>query len=774
MEAASIGGTAVVAVGGYGRGELSPHSDIDLLFLPAPRTELTQATLRGLLYPLWDAGWQVGHAVRSAKDAIEHAKRDLDAATALLGARLVAGDEELFVDLIDRRQRWVRKEQRALARKILDGRAERHARADRAGWSLAPDIKEDVGGLRDIHTLTWLKHLTTDWRPTPEIDHCGETLLAVREALHAELKRKSDRIRIDLQPTVAARLGLEGEDGADLLMTSVHSAARAIEFQSEIKVALFANMLFGGPRRSGSSRELQGGVRLDDGILVARAPDAAGALWLLAAHSHFGAPIAPASIETAAAGLRTAPTPWSADMLEPWVELLRGPHCVSALEALDQLDPWDQLIPEWRGVRGRAQHDPYHRFTVDGHSFIAVGEIKKVMESDEIARGIGEELGDLAPVVIATLLHDIGKGSGEDHSVAGGRLARSVCERMGLDHSDTDDVVALVRHHLLLADTATRRDLDDGAVIGNVVEAIGTPRRLRMLYILTHADARATGPEAWSDWKAALVWELYRKALVALETGQLPARSDVAVKAGEIEAFEPTLAGRAADLLDTLPPSYLSSAPVPDMVDELRLLLTPPKLGEIRCRIDAGTEADSAIVTLCVPDRPGALARSAGVFALERIPVLSAQAYSTSTGLALERFVTAAVDQATWDRFKHDVRAAFAGKLAIEARLERKVRDYQPEVPIEPEVRILTDESSHSTVIEVRAPDALGLLFAITAGLNDLDLDIHVAKIDTLGPRVVDVFYVRTAWGQKLPEDQAAEVERAIAHRCRRMFGPPS
>jgi [protein-PII] uridylyltransferase len=334
-------------------------------------------------------------------------------------------------------------------------------------------------------------------------------------------------------------------------------------------------------------------------------------------------------------------------------------------------------------------------------------------------------------------------------------------------------VASLVRFHLTLPDTATRRDIDDGAVISDVTDVIGDPARLRPLYLIAIADGRSTGPEAWSDWKAALVAELYRRVLVAMETGEVPSRSDVEAKARELEAYEPALAGRAADVLATLPPSYLASATVPDLVDEIRLLVQPPAPGEVRYRIEGQTDGEHAVVTICVADRPGTLARTAGVLALHRISVLSAQAFSTSTGAALERFIVVAPNASEWDGFKRDLEAAYSGRLALESHLERKARDYRVAVQAEPEIRVLQDASPHSTVIEVRSKDILGLLYAITSGLSDLDIDIHVAKIDTLGERVVDSFYVRTLWGTKLDQEQAAEAARAIRYRLARLLSTP-
>lgn len=457
-------------------------------------------------------------------------------------------------------------------------------------------------------------------------------------------------------------------------------------------------------------------------------------------------------------------------MRTSFFEILRGPHVVDALEALDHARAWPSLMPEWSNVRTLAQHDPYHRYTVDGHLFVAVAELAVAIASDPVAARAAEEVGELDDLRLATLLHDIGKNSGEDHSVAGERLARDVCTRMGLSSERTNLVSFLVRHHLTLIDTATRRDLDDGAVISWVTETIREAQSLRLLYILSIADARATGPEGWSEWKAALLRELYKKTLIALETGSLPLRTDVRVRAEEVEAYEPALAGRALEVLESLPPSYLSSTHLPDTVDDVRLLLAAAHPGELRSRLDEGTQPQEAALTLCVPDRPGALARTAGVLSLHRLPVLRAQAFSTSRGVALQRFIVRTEAGEPWNEVLTDLQAAYSGRLALDARLERKVRDYRtPSVVAD--VRILQEASPHSTVIEVRTADALGLLYALAAALGDLDLDIHVAKIDTLGSRVVDTFYVRSEWGAKLTEEQADEVERSIRHRLARLYG---
>ncbi|HEY7875169.1 MAG TPA: [protein-PII] uridylyltransferase, partial [Actinomycetota bacterium] len=769
-------GISVVAVGGYGRGDLSPHSDIDLLFLTAPSAAVNAATLRGMLYPLWDAGFQVGHATRPPKETIARAASDLDAATAILSARMVAGDPAPFDELLYRRTRFLKKEGKRLARRIVDATAERHRAAVRGGWSLAPDLKDDVGGLRDVHALGWLSAIANTDAADHELDAATELFLAAREALHAESKRKLDRLRIDLQPAVARRLGLDHEGGADEVMTAIHSAARTIEQTSQAGRDALAERILGGPKRSGSVRSVGEGITVQDGVIVVAPADNAVALdrtlRALATRSQTGRPIGHSSLEWMTAALAATGQPrWSEEMREAFFDMLTGPSAAAALEAADQIGAWRPLMPEWLGIRGRAQHDPYHRYTVDGHSFLAIEELSRAIAEDPLGREAARDAGDLRTLFLGTLLHDVGKGSGEDHSIAGGRLAAAVCERMGLAEEDKAEVVFLVTRHLLLVDTATRRDLEDPAVVGGIAEELRSTRLLRLLLLLSIADGRATGPQGWSDWKAALVGELWRKTSIAIETGTVPARDDAwrRARTRAVESLEPALAGRVDGVLETLPPSYFEAVSDLDIAADVRLLLQPGD-APVRYRVDEADDAGHVTVTLVLPDRHRTLARTAGVFTLHRISVLRAQAYSISTGHALERFTVASPDDGAVERFVSDLDAVYSNRLSVEARVARKVSDYRPDQTFQADVRILQDESEHSTVIEVRAPDALGLLYAITAGLSDLYLDIHVAKIDTLGSRVVDVFYVRTSAGTKLDEEQAAEVARSIEHRISELF----
>jgi [protein-PII] uridylyltransferase len=618
-------------------------------------------------------------------------------------------------------------------------------------------------------------------------------------------------------------------------MAAVHTAARTVEYLAAVETRTLAERLLGGPRRSGLVRRLEpGGIRLEDGLLVVdptdggRAPSSLAAGRAPSSPAALGAPSGrvahggmegsrlstgapgPAAADPAAPGPVAAADPeaevllamrllaarartgrqiarptlswleqtfdraplecWPEPLRAAFMTVLRGPEAVGACELLDHVGGWAVLLPEWASIRGRVQHDPWHRYTVDGHAFACAAEVSRLVEQDERAARTAEAAGDLDALYLAAIFHDIGKGSGEDHSVAGELLTRRALARMGLGADELGEVAVLVRHHLLLVETATRRDLDDPSVVEGVAAALGSPRRLRLLHLLTVADGLATGPAAWNDWKGTLVADLAARVLHALERGTAPGPGDPEALARKVEAARPALAGRAAGLLATLPGSYPSAGDVDELAEELELLADPPGPGGVRYRLDPSGDGHG-LVTVCAADRPGTLARTTGVLALHRVSVLRAHAWSTSAGLALQRFAVQAPATLRWERLGADLDAAWAGRLAVEARLERKARDYRPPSPVEPDVRVLPDESAHSTVVEVRAADALGLLHAIAAALGDLDLDVRVAKIDTLGDRVVDTFYVRSPWGAKLSDDQADELQLAVRYRTTRLLG---
>ena len=565
-----------------------------------------------------------------------------------------------------------------------------------------------------------------------------------------------------------AGLPVFDEDG--LLVVDPTEAAHTEAAHTEAAHAGTPPAAIGAP----SGRVAQGGT---EGTPLSTAPpdgaqaEVVLAMGLLAARARTGRQIARPTLRWLERTFDRAPLEaWPEPLRTAFLAVLRGPEAVGACELLDHVGGWVVLLPEWASVRGRVQHDPWHRYTVDGHAFAAAAELTRLLEQDERAARTAEAAGDLDALYLAAIFHDIGKGSGTDHSVAGELLTRRALARMRLDADQAEEVAVLVRYHLLLVETATRRDLDDPSVVEGVASALGSPRRVRLLHLLTVADGLATGPAAWNDWKGTLVADLAARVLHVLERGAPPSPGDPAALAASIESARPALAGQAARLLATLPDSYVSALAAVEVADELELLADPPGPGVVRHRVDPSGDGHG-LVTVCAADRPGTLARTTGVLALHRVSVLRAHVWSTSAGLALQRFAVQAPATLRWQRLGADLDAAWSGRLAVEARLERKARDYRPVAPVEPDVRVLPDESAHSTVVEVRAGDALGLLHAIAAALGDLDLDVRVAKIVTLGDRVVDTFYVRSPWGAKLSDEQADELTLAIRHRATRLLG---
>lgn len=724
--AAPEGRVALVAVGGQGRRELAPQSDLDLLLL-VERREDGPAVADRLWYPIWDAGLKLGHAVRTVRDTLSLASEDLETATSLLSARLVAGDEVLADDLAERaRAGWRRKGRRWLG-ELARAVEERHQEAGEVAFELEPDLKEGRGGLRDVHALAWARAAGAEI-PAQLIESLGadhDTLLEIRVELHRVTQRPGDRLLLQEQDAVALATG---DADADALMARVAAAGRAIAWASDetwhdIRTSLDGSFLgrFRREREVGSDLVLRAG-RV---CLVEGAEARPGAVLDVA----YEAATLRTRIELETLErLRGAPPleePWPDEVRQRFCDLLLvGPAAVPVIEALDNWGLWVPLIPEWEPNRSRPQRNAYHRFTVDRHLLEATAEAARLAQRTPRP--------DL--LVMAALLHDIGKGYPGDHSEVGETLARSVCERMGFPPEDVDTVTTAVRHHLLLPDVATRRDLDDPATVELVAREVQTPERLALLRALCEADSLATGPSAWGPWKAQLVERL------ASSTAHL-----------------------------------LNGGRVEDLVDD-----TFPTATHRQLLAAGGTKviADGERITVVCPDRPGVFARVAGTLALHGLDVVEAAIHSDS-GTALDEFRIRAggSEVVPWDRVTADVERVLAGRLALQARLDERVRNHRrPHAPglhhLVPGVRFDNEASRVATVLEVTGPDSMGLLYRLARALSELELDVRSAKIHTLGADVVDTFYVVDHNGAKIIDaEQQAEVRRALLHAMDPGFG---
>ena len=709
-------GLALVATGGYGRRELCPGSDLDVVLVHARRRDL--ASVADLVwYPVWDSGVRLDHSVRSVKEALGVAAEDLRTLLGLVDARVVAGDEGVAAPLLEQVAELWRAHSRRFLPELSTATRSRHARFGEAPFLLEPDLKESAGGLRDLQTLCLasraLPHMSSSLLP-PAIDSARSLILAARVALHGRTGTRSDRLLLQEQDGVAELLAFPG---ADALMAAVCEAARETMWASAEGWRRIASVLNGPTGRAGGRDvPLAADIVLRDGEVAFSqeaepATEPALLVRLAAAAAAEGVPIAAPALDRLERKWCAPKDVWPAELRDGFISLLQyGPAATGVLELLDQRHLLERLLPEWSHVRHLPQRNAYHRFTVDRHLLETAARAASLVRS--VARP------DL--LLVAAFLHDIGKGLPGDHSRVGRDLARTAAVRMGFVPEDITVVERLVEHHLLLADLATRRDLDDPATIELVTSRVGDRMTLELLAALTEADSIATGPTAWSQWKAELV-------------GVLVARADALLR------------GEA--------PSAPSASAV--VTDEHRRLMAAGRLA---------VEVSGERVTVVAPDRPGLFSLVAGTLALHRLDIRRAFASSDTLGMAIELFdvgqdVARPVDA---DSLRDDLAEAIAGRLLLEARLasleEAYARGRRPTAPEPPEVRVLIDDraSSHATVVEVRAPDSHGLLHRLTACLASASLDVVSAQIQTLGHEVVDSFYVRTFGGGR-PERPGIE-----------------
>jgi [protein-PII] uridylyltransferase len=693
-------GVALVAVGGYGRRELLPGSDLDVLLLHGGRDDIAAVADR-IWYPLWDSGTRLDHAVRTVPQARRVARADLKAALGLLSARHIAGDPGLTGQL---RAGTLEDWRSAAAARLADLQAAHLQRARTFGelaFLVEPDLKESRGGLRDVHAIQAVAAAWVAPAPGPRVRAAYEQLLDARHALHEVTGRPLDRLVLEEQDEVARVLGLLD---ADALLRMLAGAGRIVACAADHAFRQ-AERLRGRRwrRRTAERRPLADGVVEQDGeVVLARAADPAAdpalVLRAAAAAAQAGLPLAPRTLARLAE-CPPLPEPWPAAARDALLSLLgAGGAAIGVWEALEGEGLITALIPDWERVRNRPQRNALHTFTVDRH----------LVETAARAAALTREVARPDLLLIAALLHDIGKGWPGDHSVTGEVVARDACRRIGLAAPDAELVAAAVRHHLLLPVVATRRDLDDPVTVEQAAAAVRSRALLELLHALAIADGLATGPAAWNAWKATLVAELVRRVAAALAGEPMP---------------------RPAPLRD----------------DQRALAAAGGPAAAVR-----GPE-----VTVVAPDRPGLLWRAAGVLASHRLAVRSANATSVGgTAVAVFDVEPEYGDPPDAALVAADLRRMLEGRLDVAARLDRRARAVRPAgapVPA-PRVSLVDDASQTATVVEVRAHDAPGLLWRVGRALGDCCLDVRAARVETLGAEVVDVFYVTDGAGRPLAD----------------------
>ncbi len=711
----------LVAVGGYGRRELTIGSDLDLVLLHGGDDAEAARAADLLWYPVWDSGVTLDHSVRTTEEARRVAGDDVRAMLGMLDLRVVAGDEELASRVsADVLADWRASAERRLA-DLHVMVTERRARFGELGQMVEPNLKESYGGLRDS---TVLAGISASW--ITDVPHTGWEesvgfLLDVRESLHRLTGSSGDVLLMQEQAAIAR--DLVGVDDPDALLRAVYDGARAVAYASDVAWHRVERIVAGRRRRSLRSLGRRGPIRLPlaDGVVMQEgeavlalearpAEDPGLALRAAAAAAQAGVLLSPHTVERLAAEGEEPPVPWTREMRESFVSLLgSGAGLPSVWEALDQAGLVGRWLPAWQVVRSAPQRNALHRHTVDRHL------VEAAVQAGALTRNVDRP--DL--LLVAALLHDIGKARGGDHSLIGARIAEEQCAGMGFPAHDVAVVEALVRLHLVLPDTATRRDLDDVAVIDEVARAVGSVEVLDLLHQLTIADSIATGPAVCSDWRFGLIDDLVTRVRGALDGRRLP---------------EP-----------------------PGLTENQRTALEHDGVWVLM-----EVEEETVRVTVAARDQLGLLGTVAGVLALNRLHVLGARVM-TVDGRAVQEWTLrpAFVHPPSASSLTDDIRRAIEGTYDVADRLARREADYALAPPPggypAPLVEVIAQPGSDTTVVEVRAHDVPGLLFRLGRAVAAADVDIVGAKVDTLGSDAVDVFFVRTPDGRPLgPDRQAA------------------
>ncbi len=774
------GGVAVVALGSYARRSLCPRSDIDLLLLHDGWASLDlEALVQALCYPLWDAGLSVGHAVRTTKEAIRSTGDRIDTATALTDRRLVAGSVGMADDLSARVTRWLRRRGGAFAEEIVAADAERHRRHGGSPGALEPDLKDGTGGLRDLHSLRWAgaillgeagldplvgaRYLGAEDRAL--LADAGERLLAARCALHLVGGRGvRNTLRLDLQDEAATALGMA--DG-DELLRDVGLATRTIaHLHARTWPVMLADATRGRRRRRPLPEPVGPGLVLVDG-LVEVAADAH-----LAGDPSLGMrAVAAAAANGTVLGRRSAmrlrrevegvgSLPWDDATRDAFVSVLRaGRGGLAAMGDADYLGLWDAYLPEWQRVRGRPQRNPLHTYDLDTHAMHAAAWLADVADGriDAAHADIYAAMEDPDGLVLGTWLHDVGKAWPGDHSVAGETVGREWALHMGCSTERADRIARLIRHHLVLPDVATQRDIEDPAEVERVAIRIGDVETLDGLYLLSFADSRATGPPAWSEWKDLLIRRLYERARALLQgdVGILdrPTAPDVIIRAAVAAGGDE---GRLRSVAEGLPSRYVRDASPEQLAVHTRLMAT---CGDgLAADVRPGPVPSTELVSIAAPDRHALFADLVGVLAAYRIEVLKARVFTHTGGAALDWFVVTAPDQVDWAAVTADLDAAARGRLDVAQAVERRerARDARPPALAEPvAVRVRISVEGATTRVDVHGPDSPGALFRVSRVLSDLGTELLGALVATLGPEVRDTFFV-AGEVPSLPELQAA------------------
>lgn len=799
----------IMAVGGYGRGEMAPHSDVDIAFLtPIKQTPWCEQVIEAMLYFMWDLSLKVGHSSRSLDDMVRMSKSDLTIRTAMLEARYVWGDQDLFEEARTRFFRdVVSGTERQFVVEKLTEREERHKRMGDSRYVVEPNIKEGKGGLRDLHTLYWIGKYIHKVRSPAELVDVGllthkeyrsfrraeNFFWAVRCHLHTITRRAEDRLTFDMQREVAARMNYSDRPGKSAVerfmqmfflqakvvgnLTGVFLAQLDDQFAKRQPRGLLAG--FRAKERIVKGYKVFGGrVRAPSDDWFARDPVRMLEIFVLADRERLEIHPETLRLISRDAALIRDEVRMDRRANELFMELLTSRNNPEvALRSFNEAGVFGRFVTEFGRVNAQMQFDMYHHYTVDEHTIRAIGLVARIEKGElkddhPLAHEVIHKLRSRRALYVATLLHDIAKGRKGDHSILGAEIALKLCPRFGLDEEETELVSWLVRHHLLLSATAMKRDLSDGKTIADFVEVVQSVDRLRQLTVLTIVDIRAVGPGTWNSWKRQLIATLYGAAEERLRLGHAEFGRPKRVEAKK--AAVAALGGEYPGLIDrigaAMGDAYWIAEPE-DVIARNLVQLVASANEPLSISTEYYPARGATLVTVIASDHPGLFYRIAGGIHLAGGNIIDARIHTTRSGRAVDNFLVQDplgrpfMEASQLERLGTSIESALANRIRILPQLVAKpdARPRADAFEVRPRVLFDNKASNRFTVVEVNARDKPALLNRLAHALFESKLMVHSAHIATYGERAADTFYVTDLLGEKLTAPQRLKaVERRL------------